>query len=206
MVAAADIDRDGQAEVLTVPRRAGGPNVRAFSSGGTALSTNFMAYESDFSGGVALSATTALDKDKALEIITVPQKNTLQGDAKKYKYIDVNLSDQTLRAYKAGRVDLEFLISSGVAAHPSPIGDFAILQKIPVMDYTWNYGPGNPDNYDLKNVPWNLHFYADYFVHNAYWHNNFGNPMSHGCINASLENSKAIYDWANVGDPISVHY
>lgn len=40
-------------------------------------------------------------------------------------------------------------------------------------------GPG----YDLPNVPYTMYFYQGYGLHGTYWHNNFGTPMSHGCVN-----------------------
>lgn len=57
--------------------------------------------------------------------------------------------------------------------------------------------------YDLPNVPNTMYFYnaqipksRGYGIHGAYWHNNFGHPMSHGCINLSIPDSKTLYDWA----------
>jgi lipoprotein-anchoring transpeptidase ErfK/SrfK len=38
---------------------------------------------------------------------------------------------------------------------------------------------------------------AGYSLHGAYWHNNFGHPMSHGCVNISVENAGKLYYWAN---------
>lgn len=50
--------------------------------------------------------------------------------------------------------------------------------------------------YNLPNVPHNMFFYQAYALHGAYWHNNFGQPMSHGCVNSPLANAAAIFDWA----------
>ncbi len=60
--------------------------------------------------------------------------------------------------------------------------------------------------YDLPNVPYVMYFYnADYFreqgygLHGTYWHDNFGTPMSHGCINLRTEDAQKLYEWA---DPV----
>ena len=71
---------------------------------------------------------------------------------------------------------------------------------------TWNYGLNNPDNYDLPNVPNIMPFYGSYTIHGAYWHNNFGRRMSHGCVNLSVKDSKWMYDWSDVGLPVHIYY
>lgn len=64
--------------------------------------------------------------------------------------------------------------------------------------------------YDLPNVQWTMFFYnkdipksRGYGIHSAYWHNNFGHPMSHGCINMRTEDAKLLYDWAS---PVSTGF
>jgi lipoprotein-anchoring transpeptidase ErfK/SrfK len=64
-------------------------------------------------------------------------------------------------------------------------------------------GPG----YDLPNVPWVMFFTSrGHAIHGAYWHNNFGNPMSHGCVNLPVSNAQWLYNFASVGTPVVVHY
>jgi lipoprotein-anchoring transpeptidase ErfK/SrfK len=72
------------------------------------------------------------------------------------------------------------------------------------MDYTWNYGVGNPNNYSLPDVKWNMRFRNHYYIHSAYWHNNFGQPMSHGCVNTSIPDAEWIYSWADVGTTVEI--
>ena len=50
--------------------------------------------------------------------------------------------------------------------------------------------------YNLPNVPNNMFFYKGYAIHGAYWHNNFGHPMSHGCVNSPLASAAQIFEWA----------
>ncbi|MCW1930516.1 MAG: L,D-transpeptidase family protein, partial [Candidatus Kerfeldbacteria bacterium] len=190
-VATGDINRDGRDEVITGVHRAGGPQIRMFTAEGETFSNGFFAYETDFRGGVAVAAAN-IDTDAKTEIIVLPRQNTLVGRADLYQYIEVDLSQQTLYAYKNGDIDKQFLVSTGVAKYPTPTGLTAVSKKLPLHDYKWEYGTDHPDNYDLKDVPWNLRFRPNYFIHNAYWHNNFGHRMSHGCVNVNLENSKWI--------------
>lgn len=202
-VAGGDIDRDGVDEVITAVRQAGGPHVRFFEGHGESVN-NVMAYEDEFRGGVSV-AVGNVDGDSKPELITIPQRKIVEGRLDLFKYIDINLTEQKLTAYQNGSIDNEFLISSGVARYPTPQGDFAVTAKIPVKDYEWSYGEEHPDNYDIKDVPNNLRFLPTYYLHNAYWHNNFGHPMSHGCVNINLENSAWIYNWADVGTPVLIH-
>ena len=50
--------------------------------------------------------------------------------------------------------------------------------------------------YYLPNVPSNMFFYKGYAIHGAYWHNNFGHPMSHGCVNSPLSSVTQLFEWA----------
>ncbi|MFC1598156.1 L,D-transpeptidase family protein [Patescibacteria group bacterium] len=203
-VTGADVDKDGNDEVVTATRQAGGPHVRSFEANGKVVDSGFLAYEEDFRGGVSIAAGN-VDSDSKMEIVTMPQKKIVEGRMDLFKYIDVDLSEQTLRAYRNGVKENEFLVSTGIARYATPTGETQIMAKLPVHDYEWTYGPNHPDNYDLKNVVNNLRFRSHYYLHYAYWHNNFGHVMSHGCVNINLENSTWIYNWANVGDTVIVH-
>jgi lipoprotein-anchoring transpeptidase ErfK/SrfK len=51
-----------------------------------------------------------------------------------------------------------------------------------------------------------MYFYDGYGIHGTYWHNNFGTPMSHGCVNLTIEDSAWMFDFASVGTVVFVHY
>ena len=66
--------------------------------------------------------------------------------------------------------------------------------------------------YYLPNVPYIMFFYNDkvskstgYSLHGTYWHNNFGVPMSHGCINMRTGDVAQIYNWATVGTTVTIY-
>src|SRR3989304_3649365 len=114
------------------------------------------------------------------------------------KYIEIVLSKQTLYAFDGQTLVRSFLISSGVASHPSPVGMFAIYSK------SRSVLMSGPDYY-LPNVQWVNRFYGPYSIHGTYWHSNFGHPMSHGCINATNGDAAFIYTWAPMGTPVVIH-
>ena len=89
------------------------------------------------------------------------------------------------------------LVSTGVPRTPTVIGRFAIRYKLPRQHMR---GPG----YSLPNVPWVMYFYRNYAIHGTYWHNAFGRPMSHGCVNMRVRDARWLYYWAPVGTPVVV--
>jgi hypothetical protein len=121
------------------------------------------------------------------------------------KHITISISEQRLRAYENGRLTNTFLISSGRTGYWTKKGLHSVLSKRPVVVYAWSYGLNHPENYDLGPVPYNLLIYRHTYIHYAYWHNNFGRPMSHGCVNVNFDNMKWIYRWADEGVPVLVY-
>ncbi len=116
------------------------------------------------------------------------------------KHIYVDLSTQTLTAYQGSTMYMKTLISSG-KWHPTPTGDFTIWVK---LKSTRMSGGTGDDYYNLPNVPYTMFFSnsevskaAGFSLHGAYWHNNFGHPMSHGCVNMRTIDAKKLYEWAS---------
>jgi lipoprotein-anchoring transpeptidase ErfK/SrfK len=92
------------------------------------------------------------------------------------------------------------LVSTG-KWHPTPTGDFTIWEKIRATRMTGGEGA---DFYDLPNVPYVMFFGGSgvpdgdgFSLHGAYWHDNFGHPMSHGCVNMRIVDAEKLYDWAD---------
>lgn len=115
------------------------------------------------------------------------------------RWIDVNLSEQRVYAYEGDVVVNSFLVSTGVAETPTVTGEYQIYVKVRIQDMS---GPG----YYLPDVPWVMYFYEEYGFHGTYWHNNFGTPMSRGCVNMRIDDAAWLYDWASVGTAVNVHY
>ena len=111
----------------------------------------------------------------------------------------VVLSTQTAYAYENGVLQRSAIISSGLPDTPTVTGNFKITRKLPSRHMI---GP----DYNLPGVPWVSYFYAGYAFHGTYWHNNFGTPMSHGCVNMTTADAKWFYDFAPVGTPVHVRH
>ena len=117
------------------------------------------------------------------------------------KKIVVDLATQTLTAYEGEKVVYLTRISSGVrlkeGGFATPKGLFRTIRKRPCrhMSNPANaYGSG----FDLPGVPWVSYFTSGgVALHGAYWHNNYGVPSSHGCINMTPEDAKWIYRWTD---------
>lgn len=115
------------------------------------------------------------------------------------RWIDINLSGQRLTAYQGQTAVFSTLISSGVAGRRTPTGRFAVRTKLSSQRMV---GPG----YNLPGVPWIMYFAGANAIHGTYWHNNFGRPMSHGCVNLRIADAQWLYNWSSIGTPVVVHY
>jgi lipoprotein-anchoring transpeptidase ErfK/SrfK len=121
------------------------------------------------------------------------------------KRIEVNLTTQTLTAYENDKVVLKTLIASGIPngsrdangiPTKTPAGEFRIMDKMPAK----HMGNGNLfadfTDYELPGVPWTLFFTGQgHAFHGTYWHENFGVPMSRGCINMHTDEAKWLFRW-----------
>jgi lipoprotein-anchoring transpeptidase ErfK/SrfK len=59
-------------------------------------------------------------------------------------------------------------------------------------------------DYFLPQVPYTMYFYQGYGIHGTYWHNSFGRPMSHGCVNLPTPEAEWFFNWAEVGTLVRV--
>lgn len=120
------------------------------------------------------------------------------GDRSLTRYVDVDLSKQQLSYYLNGVKVGNIPVSTGKLSTPTPTGEFQIMRKVPVVHYI---GPG----YNLPNTKWNLEFKRSYYLHGAYWHNQFGKrPMSHGCVNIAYKDVEKLYKFLDVGDKVKI--
>ena len=121
------------------------------------------------------------------------------------KRIVVDISKEQLSAYDGETLFMREPISTGLEFTPTPHGTFSIFRKTPAR-YMQGPLPGvSSQVYDLPGVPWDLYFTRDgAVIHGAYWHDQFGKPWSHGCVNLSPANAKKLYYWADIGTPVIV--
>lgn len=111
------------------------------------------------------------------------------------KSIHVNLATQTMVAFEGDTPVLTSLIASGTKGTQTPTGEFSTYHKAPSVHMTDN--AGGEGNYDLPGVPW-VSFFTGMGMafHGTYWHNDFGDTRSHGCINLPDAAAKFIYLWS----------
>ena len=113
------------------------------------------------------------------------------------KRIELSLSEQRLTAYEGDTELLGVLVSTGTARYPTPPGEYKIIRKVRSQVMS---GPG----YYLPNVEWVSYFVGGYAIHGTYWHSNFGQPMSRGCVNMTNDDARWIFEWAPLGTPVIV--
>jgi lipoprotein-anchoring transpeptidase ErfK/SrfK len=113
------------------------------------------------------------------------------------KRIEIDLAAQKLYAYEGSSKIYSFDVSTGKWGR-TPTGEYNIYTK---LKYTLMTGGDQSIGtyYYLPNVPFTMYFYQGYGIHGAYWHNNFGHPMSHGCINMRPAEAEVLFYWA---DPV----
>jgi lipoprotein-anchoring transpeptidase ErfK/SrfK len=105
------------------------------------------------------------------------------------RWVGVNLKEQTIIAYEGDKPVYAGLIASGVAGSPTVQGIFRTWWRLTSRRMA---GPG----YYLEEVTWTCYFSGGYALHTAYWHDNFGRPRSHGCVNLSPYDAWWIFQWS----------
>lgn len=126
------------------------------------------------------------------------------------KRVEINLSEQRLNAFSRDQKIFDFVISTGKPWWPTPTGTFHPWIKLRfarMQGGSVTYGT----YYNLPNVPYVIYFgnnevpnWRGYGLHGTYWHNNFGHPMSHGCVNLKTEDMEKLYFWMDLSTPIHI--
>jgi hypothetical protein len=119
------------------------------------------------------------------------------------KWIDVNLTTQMVTAYEGQQPVFRARASTGIWKYPTVTGSFNIYVK---YEQARMVGGSGEDAYDLADVPYVMYFHGGYGLHGTYWHNNFGTPMSHGCVNLSIPDAQWLFNWAPLGTKVVSHY
>lgn len=117
------------------------------------------------------------------------------------KSILIDISQQRLTAYEYGVPTRTFLVSTARNGWATPLGETTVRTKLLYHTYRWTRDNGATYDYNIPDVKWNLRIHKHIYIHWAWWHNNFGQPVSHGCVNA---NAEWIYNFAEVGTPVNI--
>jgi lipoprotein-anchoring transpeptidase ErfK/SrfK len=125
------------------------------------------------------------------------------------KWIDVNITKQVLVAYEGTKPVYATLVSSGEAGLGDPEktkatkrGIFRIHTKY--VSITMDSDVVG-EEYELRDVPYVQYFENGYALHGAYWHDMFGQPKSHGCVNLSPEDARRLFWWTEPQVPPGWH-
>ena len=114
------------------------------------------------------------------------------------RWVEIDLSSQTLTAWDDEDIYMHVKISCGLSQTPTPVGHYNVWHMNESQTMS---GPG----YSLPNVKFNMYFHQGYAMHGAYWHDNFGQPMSHGCVNMREEEAERLYRFIDLGTEVWVH-
>lgn len=131
-------------------------------------------------------------RDTAVRIVDRVPRPKLVG--RKERWIRVDLDRQTLTAYEGETPVFATLVSSGVAEHATPVGLYRVHAKhvATTMDDLASDG----DAYSIEDVPWTQYFLGSYALHAAFWHERFGHPRSHGCVNLAPRDARWLFFWS----------
>jgi hypothetical protein len=128
-----------------------------------------------------------------------PPAGPVQGAGKS---IVVSISQQALWAFAGNEVVISTYVSTGRPRFDTPTGLFSINHKLPVQDMAGVIGG---ESYHVPQVPDVMYFTnVGHAIHGTYWHTNFGQVMSHGCVNLPMDVADWMYEWTPIGTPVLI--
>lgn len=155
-------------------------------------------------GEIDISQKYAYFDGEKIEIPALATENfktPVLGASSGNKWIEIDLSDQKIKAWDGNSLFLESLISTGLPWFPTPQGEFRIWTKLRAAKMEGGTGKYY---YYLPNVPFVMFFenekvpsWRGYGLHGTYWHNDFGKVHSHGCINLPTSVAQQLYNWTD---------
>jgi hypothetical protein len=116
------------------------------------------------------------------------------------RWIDIDLDAQVLVAYEGTTPVYATLIASGAGKNATPTGVHRMWIKFAEKEMTG--GMSDTDAYSVATVPWTQFYAKDLALHTSYWHDRFGKPRSHGCINLAPRDARFLYFWSAPDVPI----
>ncbi len=112
------------------------------------------------------------------------------------RWFDIDLDEQVLVAYEGARPVYATLVSTGKRKHRTPTAIARVVSKLEHAAMT-----SERESYSVADVPWTMYYDGDYALHTAYWHDGFGAPRSHGCINLAPHDARLLYHWSSPDVP-----
>jgi hypothetical protein len=119
--------------------------------------------------------------------------------------IDVDLSAQQLTAYEGDTPVFHAAIATGKDGFNTPTGSYAIYSQYEMQTMT---GSGGGETWYVPDIPWVQYVVGGVALHGTYWHDQWGSGvrMSHGCINLNIDDAQWLFEWADVGTAVDIHY
>jgi hypothetical protein len=114
------------------------------------------------------------------------------------QWVDVDRDEQVLVAYRGRTPVFSTLVSTG-GKKPTPLATYRVRAKAATTSMDGD--PTVPNRYEVSAVPWAVRFGEGLFIHGVYWHDGFGGPRSHGCVNVSPKDAAFFYDWIGPAVP-----
>jgi hypothetical protein len=121
------------------------------------------------------------------------------------RHIDVDLSAQQLTAYEGDTPVYHAPVATGKDGYNTPAGSFAIYSKYPMETMT---GSAGGESWYVPDIPWVQYVVGGVALHGTYWHDQWGTGfrLSHGCINLNIDDAQWLYEWADIGTQVAIHY
>jgi hypothetical protein len=161
---------------------------------GTVLTKNYIFTNSVWDKDGVRISTSAGKAFKACEAKPLPPEH----------WVEVDLSSQYLWAWEGNKLVNQTYVATGKAGFETPTGTFYILYKYLTDDMA---GSAGGETWYVPAVPWTMYFTNwGHALHGAYWHNSFGTPRSHGCINLPLPFAEWLYYWLPYGGRVVIHW
>ncbi len=140
-------------------------------------------------------------REDALRVATLqPRPAQVPATA---RWIHVDLDAQVLVAYEGDRPVFATMVSTGREGFATPTGLFRIQSKH--VSTTMDDPDAGEESYSIEDVPWTMYFEGSYALHAAFWHDRFGRPRSHGCVNLAPADARWIFEWSEPALPPGWH-
>jgi hypothetical protein len=119
--------------------------------------------------------------------------------------VRVDLTRQLLTAYEGDVPVFTAPVATGKDGFNTPTGSYAIYARYPMQTMT---GSGGGETWYVPDIPFVQYVVGGVALHGTYWHDLWGTGvrMSHGCINLNIDDAQWLYEWADVGTPVEIHY
>lgn len=144
-----------------------------------------------------------------IDVAVVQQPKLPKEVAPGERWIDVDLSQQSLVAFEGDKPVYATVVSTGrhdadpAKDHTTVTGSFRIREKH--VSTTMDDDAATDGTYRIEDVPWVMYFEKSYALHGAFWHSSFGRERSHGCVNLTPHDAREIFMWAGPSLPEGWH-